>query len=346
MGLAPNQDAAVWVSQDGIDWTRVSDPAGHFGGDGPQEIRAVVFGDHRFVAVGEDWLAAVGSDDVPLDAPDLAVWVSEDGLSWTRVADVDGTLGGPGGQSLGNAYDLAYGDAGYVFLGSERLPKPYLVSWVSPDGITWSRETLCSEDSCSQEGLAELGDVGFDEVVVQALAYGNGIYLAIGGLQGGAPLVLLSDDGLQWRVPVNLQGLADGALLDVTYSHGRFVATGWNWTVGYGAIWTSVDGVSWDLVVEDESHPVFDLVASDGNEIIVMSKVFRSRASAVYWHSGDGIVWTRSTFDPAVPPSAGSLFLKAAAVANRDYVVIGGENLTPQGPADTLTYIIWKGQRR
>jgi hypothetical protein len=67
-------------------WSEVTDD-GSFGGGGNQQAYGC--------AASEDGFIVVGSDDRSGDA-DARVWVSEDGLEWTRVES--GMLGGGGDQ--------------------------------------------------------------------------------------------------------------------------------------------------------------------------------------------------------------------------------------------------------
>jgi len=119
-------DAAVWVSSDGVSWDRV-DGGGAFGGPGNQTMYDVV--------AGGPGLVAVGFEETP-EGYDGAVWVSPDGTDWSRVADPEGVLGGPGSQVL---EAVVAGGPGLVAFGVEEYADQ--VVWSSPDGMTWARET-------------------------------------------------------------------------------------------------------------------------------------------------------------------------------------------------------------
>ncbi|HSQ36387.1 MAG TPA: hypothetical protein VLS92_00670, partial [Acidimicrobiia bacterium] len=86
-----DRDAAVWVSADGLAWSRVPHDETVFGGTEEQEMAAVEASGSGFVAVGDDnsggnW--------------DAAVWVSPDGLTWSRVPHDRPVFGGAGNQSM------------------------------------------------------------------------------------------------------------------------------------------------------------------------------------------------------------------------------------------------------
>ncbi|HET6833997.1 MAG TPA: hypothetical protein VFH30_09005 [Acidimicrobiales bacterium] len=85
-GAAEGSDVLVrYRAKDGK-WSKVTDD-GSFGGGGNQQAYGC--------AASEDGFIVVGSDDRSGDA-DARVWVSEDGLEWTRVES--GMLGGGGDQ--------------------------------------------------------------------------------------------------------------------------------------------------------------------------------------------------------------------------------------------------------
>jgi hypothetical protein len=114
-----NADAAVWTSPDGRTWTRVADDAPVFGGPGAQWMLGVAAGGPGFIAVGADgaggpsrWPELAVPDLDPFDPADAAVWVSPDGLDWSRV--VEGDLSGVGDQRLRG---VAAGGPGIVAVG-------------------------------------------------------------------------------------------------------------------------------------------------------------------------------------------------------------------------------------
>jgi actin-like ATPase involved in cell morphogenesis len=85
-----DSDAAVWTSTDGTTWTRASGRGAAFGGAGGQLMQSVTDSSGGLLAVGFD--ASKGD-------PDAAVWVSEDGVSWTRDS-APRAFGGKGEQQI------------------------------------------------------------------------------------------------------------------------------------------------------------------------------------------------------------------------------------------------------
>ena len=79
------RNAAVWTSPDGITWTRVPHDEEVFGGEDDQMMQSATTGGPGLVAVG-------------IDGPDedrhAVVWISPDGITWTRVSHDEEVFGG------------------------------------------------------------------------------------------------------------------------------------------------------------------------------------------------------------------------------------------------------------
>ena len=115
-------DGAVWISVDGLNWARVSDARAGLGAPGDQEMFSVVAGGPGLVAVGYEGLAGGGWD--------AAVWVSADGLIWTRVSDESGELGG---ADFTDMRWVVVGGPGLVAVGSSGSESDTDAAvWVSP----------------------------------------------------------------------------------------------------------------------------------------------------------------------------------------------------------------------
>jgi len=121
-------DAVVWVSADGLTWSRVAHDEAIFGGADDQEMWSV--------AAGGPGLVAVGYDESDGDR-DAAVWTSADGLAWSRVAHDEATFGGADEQEMA-AVEMS--GSGLVVVGDDHSSGNWDVAvWVSLDGFTWSR---------------------------------------------------------------------------------------------------------------------------------------------------------------------------------------------------------------
>ncbi len=126
----PDADGVVWVSADGLSWTRVEHPA--LGGVDNQYIAGVAVWNGGLVAVGLH-----NSDG----AWDGAVWMSDDGVSWTRVDDPD--LGGAGDQWMA---EVVAWEGGLVAVGSQLGDDWDAAAWRSTDGMSWTSTYPRSEE--------------------------------------------------------------------------------------------------------------------------------------------------------------------------------------------------------
>jgi hypothetical protein len=133
-----NPRAAVWSSVDGLVWFRVPhDDAvfGSAGGVGGPFMNAVVAGGPGLVAVGYEGMAA-GYGGIDHGWGDAAVWVSVDGLTWSRIPNDEAAFEG------GNMVEVAAGGPGLVAVGTDSSPTGEdqdAAVWTSRDGLVWSR---------------------------------------------------------------------------------------------------------------------------------------------------------------------------------------------------------------
>ncbi len=242
-------DAAVWTSPDGITWSRVLHDETVLGGEGRQEMESVTAGGPGLVAVGRDE-ASVG---------DLvaAVWTSADGITWTRVHDDEGVLGGEGLQLM---VSVTAGGPGLVAVGFDGLSgRLDAAVWTSADGITWSR-VPDDEEVLGGDGR---------QVMVSVTAGGPGL-VAIGtdSFQGA---VWISPDGITWTRVLDDEVILGSRMSSVTADGSGLVAVGWavsrrdvaplepdSGFLGLeldedAAVWTSPDGITWSRVPHDEA---------------------------------------------------------------------------------------------
>ena len=118
-----DDEAAVWISQDGSDWSRVeTDPSFV-----DSSMSDVAWFDSKKIYV------AVGTH-----VSEGAVWVSEDGRSWSRVALLPFTSP-PGGIEVDAVAVTA--EPALRAVGREWLSEGESVSaeWSSRDGVNWNR---------------------------------------------------------------------------------------------------------------------------------------------------------------------------------------------------------------
>jgi hypothetical protein len=209
---AGDDAAAVWVSADGYDWTRIDDNA-VLGGPGGQAMYSVVGGGPGLVAVGYDFLGG------ELDA---AVWTSSDGLTWSRVPPDGAVFGGPSSQEMRS---VAVGGPGLVAVGNDYADiSADAAVWTSSDGLTWRRVP---------HDEAVFGGPGNQEML--GVAIGSPGLAAVGrddSGQDGDAAVWASADGLTWsRVSgvAVLGGPLHQEMLGVAAGGPGLVAVGLEW---------------------------------------------------------------------------------------------------------------------
>ena len=116
-------DAGVWTSEDGITWTRAPLPAV----SGEWSMNSVTAGGPGLVAVGSSYEYEENRTGAP-------VWISSDGITWTRIPYDDAALGGDTGPTIAT---VTAGGPGLVALGLDWSNSAAV--WTSVDGITWTR---------------------------------------------------------------------------------------------------------------------------------------------------------------------------------------------------------------
>ena len=163
------QEAAVYVSDDGVAWRKVTEA-----GDMLGQLIDVVATDDGLFATGGVVTSDAGG-----------VWHSTDGESWERV-----------GNDFANAFlwSVAEGGPGLVTVGWRRNPEPDLSVWTSADaGVTW-------ELAPDPEGFA-----GFEATDVAALPDGS-LAMVGSAFDGSAGRFWHSTDGLEWSLIMETDG--------------------------------------------------------------------------------------------------------------------------------------------
>lgn len=177
-------DAAVWVSADGVSWERIPNNDEALGGPGMQIMTSAAAWGEGLIAVGAEM------SDTTAHA---AVWMSRDGVSWTRVPH-DATTFGNAGALIGMT-SVAVRDNGPIAVGWT-VDDYYMLPtiWTSLDGTAWVQ---LAHDAAV---------IGSDEVrfVMSITAWSEG--LAVVGWEDLSAemnvVVWISADGSTWsRVP-------------------------------------------------------------------------------------------------------------------------------------------------
>ncbi len=224
-----------------LTWSRIDSATP--GSDGRQTMESVIHDGERFVAVGSEETDTGGR---------AAVWMSSDGIDWSRVDNDESAFGGAG------MADVVAGGPGYVAVGtawSEPFGSAHGVVWTSVDGEIWSRS---------------------DRDLLESVVPFSGVYSVIAGGPGlvavgwdfdtetfeGNAAVWTSSDGFSWDRVADPDGIFSRALMsDIVAYEGGYVATGsgrgqlfvgtrgcTGGDICPAAAWTSPDAVTWTRV--------------------------------------------------------------------------------------------------
>jgi hypothetical protein len=250
-------DVAVWVSVDGMAWDRIHDPS--FAGqpdstcspfedmiDIDQEVVDVASGPLGTVVTG--WDACHG-----------AVWISDDGRTWTEVIDDDWL-----GNSLA-VRSVTAGGPGWVAVGGDGHGNG--VVWVSEDGVDWT--AVHDEDfQAPTESRVDLLDV---------TTGGPGL-VAVGSTgfwrtESEQAAIWVSADGFEWeKLPDDT--IDHGGLFPIVrdetsdrlmvFSHLTSTAPDW-------MTWMSTDGINWSPAGSPEEQ--IESVAWNGDRLVAAGRV-------------------------------------------------------------------------
>jgi hypothetical protein len=278
-GVGEESGAAVWVSNTGTDWERVTSP-----GFDDTMMYAVAAGDPGLVAVGNG-----------------AIWFSIDGIQWGRVEGLD---------EIGLLADVAYADWGFVAVGwrdgfgvcgsgeGGETVTPF--AWVSTIGTDWTEVAL----------HPRTGDEWLVMYARTVAAHGADVVIAGSSAAtcpshfDASPAFWTSNDGSDWAEHILDPAYVSGMLRPEAYVPGLavtdqgLIATGaWIHTVksendtpkSRPAAWHSTDGgATWD---EAPTGAPFETVTGLPDSVIDDVVALGERLVAVGTHEGAATVW-------------------------------------------------------
>jgi hypothetical protein len=250
--------AAIWTSQDGINWSRVLDD--DLLGDESSGILGITAGGPGWVAVG-----SVDSDG--------GVWFSEDGLDWIQVNDDDLLAGDRIEATL---YDVAAWNDGLIAVGlvglwdGNGIQASRGAVWVSEDGIEWQEL-----DEASFADARVFEGVSIDPSTDTALVFGT---------PGG---IWSSVDGVTWDASRSDSMRGPPPSSGVAWDGERAIAGGPDMAL---SLWSTDDsGRNWTRI--DSDDPAFEGYAPGVDDVTL----FEDRVVAV-GHAGEyladvGAIW-------------------------------------------------------
>ncbi|MCX6929313.1 MAG: hypothetical protein NT154_39745 [Verrucomicrobia bacterium] len=317
------------------------------------DLRAVAYGNGRFVAVGLDGV----------------ILSSAEGLNWVRAQY------GPGIR----LDDVAYGNGQFIVVGYDFLwPRGVILS--SPDGVTWverqagyryggQRVTYGNGRFVTAKPWVLTSTNGADwaestaVVDIQALAFCNGQFVATGPSDTNGPGTFwASTDGVSWTghpmgVDYGIFGLAFGssqyvavgndevvianngyylsrlltspdgvswvqrhsgdryALSGVAFAADRFVAVGWTNDDGAGVVVTSPDGINWNAQQPGLNGPLLGVAYGNGHFVAVGHHGTVLRSGTII------------TLELRPKPGTGLLSLWLSGESGRSYLIESSTNL-------------------
>lgn len=267
----------ILTSPDGHDWTVQS-----IGGD---DLRAVAFGDGRFVAVG-GFLGAGSSLNNPPPRPLLIT--SSDGSSW--ISERPASARALTGVAFGNGRWVAVNQSGIVN--------------VSFNGESW----LPSDVGIGLPGFYQLG-------------FGSGSFVLV----GGTPTVSLgqvwtSPDGFDWQSHA-LSTFANPSE-NVVYGDHGFVAVGGQWPYSTQTVLRSNDGQEWETLPFDW-RDMSGWSTYAGQYFFVQTSRYQDPVNIGFlgtdvWLSRTGQEWRRTTM-------SSNAWLNALTWGNKRYVSVGSD---------------------
>jgi hypothetical protein len=262
-------DAGIWRRTGGGSWLLTcgdqvcGDSAPGAGRGRQQVLDLVAMSGRAFVAVGRE--TSEGSNRP-------AVWRSQGGTNWTRVAGED--LSGAGEFITGVA---ARGNT-LVAVGSSGRDG---AAWISDDGgSTW---TKVIDDDLAARGRS---------VEPQAVSPAPSGFVAVGRerLERGSktgPVAWFSADGRSWsRASIQKAEFSGQQMTAVTSTADGLVAAGADRRRNRAAIWESADGEEWSPVSSS---------SFSGGKLPAMTSIDRladGTVLAVGYAGGDGRAWT------------------------------------------------------
>jgi hypothetical protein len=326
----PGWVAAFWTSVDGIDWQRVPHEDAVFGNSEEFYVVAdITAGGPGFVAVGNT-LDREGYDltqfaeyvvwGMGSDYQDAAVWLSEDGRSWTRV-ESEG-LGGPGWQMLTG---VTTGGPGLVAVGLDG--ELGSAAWTSVDGTDWLKVDF-NPFIDESGGWPIVWDVSAD---TQGL-------MAVGNIDL-VPTVWTSLDGVSWESSQLSDPLADirGETQAVVRLGETIVGAGFAAEdVGMGehvaGLWVSNDaGTTWSQVPPFTSTvrqtDLFGLVATPSGLVAGAQQYDWNdpdwSRTAIWISRDDGDTWEKIPHEDEVFGGYGETAMKLFDLAALGDTVVG-----------------------
>lgn len=218
------------------------------------EVFKIIWGGGQFVAL--------------TNASGATVMTSPDGVTWTGHS-----VPTPGAGWLDLAYSPSLGL--YVAISSRSSTQPAKIM-TSTDAVTWTDLTTGTDVPVSMNNST-------------CIAWGAGIFVVLGGLDGSGQNLVTSTDGITWtqQTDPNLFGW-----LGVTFGGGKFVAVGH--TAFGDQTMNSADGITWTSAAA-AANKTWVAVAYSSTLSLYVAVASQAAATDNVMTSPDATTWTSAT---------------------------------------------------
>jgi hypothetical protein len=240
-----DQEAIIWVSDDGLRWQSVP----LFGDAAKGRIKDIAATPVGYIAVGNDY---VKGRENPAQA---LVWRSDDGLVWERVPEQDGFAG-----SI--MTDVSATPDGAVAVGCRSdLQCMAGAVWHTSDGETWelgAELPMALPMSVAQNGVTTVTG-GVDEVI----DYGH-----------DRAVLATSADGSEWALSDPLAE-PQSAISDLALRGDAFLAVGSEWLLGAdksnSVLHSSPDGQDWTALTTGKLNGLQATAIGSSGELTIVA---------------------------------------------------------------------------
>lgn len=294
----------------------------------------------RLIAVGFD----PGEEDRRQNG---VIFASDDGVTWTRLAEDDPAL------TMGAVliYGIAEGGPGLVAVGTgcedNTAPcAPHPTVWTSADGTSWTRSATDPDIFGESGAMMDLAATDYGIVAagnIAELGADDGFFVR--------PAVWLSPDGADWSrvwegdlVDAGASSFVPGFTALAVDSEGLIVGVGSAENEDsqvVAAVWISTDGRAWERI--ESNSPAFG--SETDLDVTILEVTWGSDGfiavgteggtHVAIWKSADGLSWTR--IDTTDQPFGTTGTLSAVAALDTGFVATGPHGFAgPGGKLVTL----------
>jgi 6-phosphogluconolactonase (cycloisomerase 2 family) len=319
VAVAANGTNRVMTSPDGITWTARS--AAEANG-----WQSVTYGNGRFVALSVDGTNhAMTSDSGPM-RPGMVTFTGAASTSDLTLVGTTTNLVAPTttlsiGGSLTNSGSNSYftpNNGEVVFSG--RSTSTVRLSGTFTGTTTDMHDVTVGGERAKNAGVWTSRSVGGNDDEWNGIAYGKGMFVAVGNSRSTGDSVAYSSDGVNWATT---SAAGDNDVWNgVSYGNGIFVAVGSSTASSSDVVMTSPDGITWTPRSAAGNDDAWNSVTYGNGLFVAVACGVKggqcnSASSDRVMTSPDGITWTRRS------AAGNNDFWNSVTYANGLFVAVG-----------------------